>query len=153
MLDLEIELEKAKAEERAYMEIEKENRSTHSDNLQKDPQLPPSQKINQTPVQGCSVDKKKHEQETLVKHQPLNPNATEWPRIFNPGSQLTLNNANEGGEPNLTGNTLHSSHTAYLMNMQSQQNQQLERLMIEQQRYTAVLSLPQPEFRYLEESQ
>ena len=43
------------------------------------------------------------------------------------------------------GIALHNSHATYMMNTQTQQNQQLERMMREQQRYTAALSLPQPE--------
>ena len=80
-----------------------------------------------------------------VNHQTLNPTAKEWPYTSKPSGQLTLNSANETFEPNQNGSALHNSPIAYMMNMQTQQTQQLERMMIEQQRYTAALSLPQPE--------
>ena len=145
MLDLEIELQKAKAEEQAYIEIEieKENRDSQSAHLQNVTQFSPSPKIEQTPVQGCSVYEAKNEHEASVKHQTLNPTAEEWPYTLKSGGQLK--SANETSEPNQNGIALHNSHAAYLTNMQTQQNQQLERMMIEQQRYTAALSLPQPE--------
>ena len=145
MLNLEIELEKAKAEERAYLKIEKENHSTHSVLLQENSQTQPSPKNDQSPVQSRSVDERKHGQETPVelKDQSLNPAAKEWTDSYNLGSQLT--NATERAEPSLNGATPHSSDAAYMTTIQRQQNQQLERLMIEQQRYTAALLLPQPE--------
>ena len=145
MLNLEIELEKAKAEEQAYMKIEKENHSTHSVLLQENSQTQPSLKNDQSPVQSRPVGERKHGQETPVelKDQSLNPTAKEWTDSYNLGSQLT--NATERAEPSLNGAAPHSSDAPYMSTIQRQQNHQLERLMIEQQRYTAALSLPQPE--------
>ena len=145
MLNLEIKLQKAKAEEQAYVEVEKEkeNRDSKSVHLQNVTQFSPSPK--QAPVTGCSVYEAKHDQEVSVNHQTLNPTAKEWPYTSKPSGQLTLNSANETSEPNQNGSALHNSAAAYMMNMQTQQTQQLERMMIEQQRYTAALSLPQPE--------
>ena len=70
MLDLEIKLQKATAEEQAYVEIEKEKENHHlkSGHLQNVTQFSSLLKIEQTPAPGCSVNEAKHEQETPVKH-------------------------------------------------------------------------------------
>ena len=80
-----------------------------------------------------------------VNHQTLIPTEKEWPYTLKPSGQLTLNSVKETSEPNQNGSALHNSSVAYMMNIQTQQTQQLEQMMIEQQHYTAALSLPQPE--------
>ena len=134
-LDLEIKLAKANAEERAYSRGEDENlmvrhiSSTRND--QEIVNLSPPKIHSQTPV--CARESSRE-----VVHSSLNPNAQEWqqtsPTVGQPTS--VSRDAAIGVNDDLS---------VSFVTAQKQQNEQIERLLKQQQQHTAALLLPQPE--------
>ena len=134
-LDLEIKLAKANAEERAYSRGEDENLMVrHISSTRNDQEIvrPSPSKIHpQTPL--CSRESSRE-----VVHSSLNPNAQEWRQTSPTVGQPT--SVSEDAATGVNGDLSVSFVTA-----QKQQNEQIERLLKQQQQHTAALLLPQPE--------